>query len=285
MGVQPFTAYSIGRPLLETLAKKPFSGYAAGIYSHSCNIIGDDGRIITLALPSIGKGPFSIVIEGENPFTFITTKMCVRSDRHGLAVDNMLFIHLDGVECWEPRLFQFPHSFYLKTSIVALLKDYTQWFREANGISIDEMVKGRLVIGAKALQDALSNGHSTKKTVSYLAGLGFGLTPSGDDYLLGVMASLWLTGNTSRLDEIAETADRKTTSLSANLLNAASKGEFSESWHQLVKGIFSQDTKTAQDAIFNFAQIGAFSGRDSLAGFATHLLRSRFSAKNRAISK
>ena len=88
-----------------------------------------------------------------------------------------------------------------------------------------------------------------------------------------------------RLDEIAETADRKTTSLSANLLNSASKGEFSESWHQLVKGIFSQDTKTAQDAIFNFAQIGAFSGRDSLAGFATHLLRSRFSAKNRAISK
>ena len=281
----PFMAYSIGRPLLESLAKKPFFGYVSGIYKHSCNIMGADGRIITLALPSIGKGPFSIVVEGKNLLTSITTKMCVRSDHHGLAVNNMQFIHLNSVDCWEPRLFQFPRSFHIKTSIAELLKDYTQWLEEPNGVYSDEIVKNQLVMGAKALQHALSNGHSTKKIVTYLAGLGFGLTPSGDDYLLGVMASLWLTRNTSFLDEIAQTANRKTTSLSANLLKAASKGEFSESWHQLAKGIFSQDTKTAQHAVFNFSQIGAFSGRDALAGFTTHLLGSRFSSKNRAGSK
>ncbi len=275
MVVRPFTAYSIGRPLLESLSKKPFSGYTAGVYRHSCNIIGHDGRMITLALPSIGKGPFSIVIEGENPFAFITTKMHVRAGRRGIAVGDMLFIRLDSVEYWEPRLFQFPRSFHLKTSIAQLLNNYTQWPKVSERIAGNKIVRDRLITGATALQHALRNGHSTKRTVTYLAGLGFGLTPSGDDYLLGVMASLWLTRNTSGLEEIAQSARNKTTSLSAAFLEAASKGEFSESWHQLLQGIVSQDTKTARDAIFRFSQIGASSGWDSLAGFATHLLGSR----------
>lgn len=279
MGARPFRAYSIGRPLLESLAKKPFSGYVAGIYRHSCNIIGDDGRMITLAIPCIGNGPFSILIQVGNPFATITPNMHVRAGRRGLAVGNMLYIHLDHVECWEPRLLQFPRSFHLKTSIAELLNDYTQWPKMSEGISSDEIVRDRLIAGATALQHALSNGHSAKRTVTYLAGLGFGLTPSGDDYLLGVMASLWLTNNTSGLDEIAQLACKKTTSLSAAFLKAASKGEFSESWHQLVQGIVSQDTKTARDVISRFAQIGASSGRDALAGFAPHLLGSRFSAK------
>ena len=92
MVAQPFTAYSISRPLLESLEKKPFTGYVAGIYKHSCNIIGDDGRMITLALPSIGNGPFSILIEVQTPFASITPKMRVRAGHYGLTVDNILSV-------------------------------------------------------------------------------------------------------------------------------------------------------------------------------------------------
>jgi hypothetical protein len=276
MAVQSFTAYSIGRPLLESLEKKPFTGYVAGIYRHSCNIIGDDGRLITLALPSIGNGPFSILIEVQTPILSITPKTHVRASRYGLTVGNMLFIHLDRVDCWVPRLLQFPRSFHLKTSSAELLYDYTQWPEPLNGISTNKIVRDKLIARAMELQQALSNGNSVKRAVLFLAGLGFGLTPSGDDYLLGVMASLWLTRNTSSLEEIAQFACKKTTSLSAAFLKAASKGEFAECWHRLALAILSQETKPVQDAISEFAQIGAYSGRDALSGFTTHFLESRF---------
>ena len=72
MVAKSFTAYSISRPLLESLEKKPFTGYVAGIYKYSCNIIGDDGRMITLALPAIGNGPFSILINVPVSYTHLT---------------------------------------------------------------------------------------------------------------------------------------------------------------------------------------------------------------------
>jgi hypothetical protein len=188
----------------------------------------------------------------------------------------MLFIHLDRVDCWVPRLLQFPRSFHLKTFSAELLNDYTQWPEPLNGISTNKIVRDKLIARAMELQQALSNGNSVKRAVLFLAGLGFGLTPSGDDYLLGVMASLWLTRNTSSLEEIAQLACKKTTSLSAAFLKAASKGEFAECWHRLALAILSQETKPVQEAISEFAQIGAYSGRDALSGFTTHFLESRF---------
>ena len=276
MVAQSVTAYSISRPLLESLEKKPLTGYVAGIYNYSCNIIGDDGRIITLALPSIGNGPFSILINVQNPFATINPKMDVRAEHYGLTIDNRLFINLESVDYWVPRLLQFPRSFYLKTSNAELLNDYTQWLEPLNEISTDKIVKDKLIARAMELQEALSNGNSIKKPVINLAGLGFGLTPSGDDYLLGLMASLWLTRNTTKLEEIALLACKKTTSLSAAFLKAASKGEFAECWHRLAFAILSQETITVQAAISEIAQIGSFSGRDALSGFTTHFLESRF---------
>tara|TARA_B100001750_G_C15356704_1_gene520072 strand:+ start:41 stop:892 length:852 start_codon:yes stop_codon:yes gene_type:complete len=276
MAVQSFTAYSIGRPLLESLEKKPFTGYVAGIYKHSCNIIGDDGRMITLALPSIGNGPFSILIEVQTPLASITPKMRVRAGHYDLTVGNILFIHLEGIDYWVPRLLQFPRSFHLKTLNAKLLNDYTQWLEPLNKISTSKIVKDKLIARALELQQALSNGNSIKRSVINLAGLGFGLTPSGDDYLLGVMASLWVTRNTSGLKEIAQLACKKTTFLSAAFLKAASKGEFAECWHRLALAILSQETKPVQEAISEFVQIGAYSGRDALSGFTTHFLDSRF---------
>ncbi len=158
-----------------------------------------------------------------------------------------------------------------------MLFESTQWFEPTFKNSNDKYVIDKLIAGAEQLQHALINRHPIKRSVKYLAGLGFGLTPSGDDYLLGVMASLWITKNIHSLDEIARLSSQKTTSLSAAYLIAASKGDFAESWHDLVQSVLYQDPKTLRDSISEFLQIGASSGRDALAGFSTHLLESRFS--------
>ena len=267
----------IGKPLLQNLMKNPFTGSVVGIYKDFCNILGNDGRMITIAISPIGKSPFSILIEWQYLFTSIIPKMNVRADQYGINVGDIIFIRLDNAETWDSKMLQFPHTFGLKASSTELLFDSTQWFEPTFKNSSDKYVIDKLISGAKRLQHALVNRHPIKKPVTYLAGLGFGLTPSGDDYLLGVMASLWITKNTHFLDEIAWLSSQKTTSLSAAYLMAASKGDFSECWHDLARSVLYQDPKNLRDSISKFIQIGASSGQDALAGFSTHILKSKFS--------
>ncbi len=267
----------IGRPLLQSLTKNSFIGSVVGIYQDFCNILGNDGRMITLAISPIGKSPFSVLIEWQDSFTSILAKMNVRADQFGIKVGDAIFISLDSAKTWEPKMHQFPPTFRLKASSAELLINYTQWPRKLFKNSSNNYARDKLICGARNLQHALVNGYSIKKAVKSLAGLGPGLTPAGDDYLLGIMASLWLTKNTNFLEEIGWISSQKTTSLSAAYLMAGAKGEFAEYWHHLAKAILCQDPKILRKNISNFIQIGASSGRDALAGFSAHILKSKFS--------
>ncbi|HIF19735.1 MAG TPA: DUF2877 domain-containing protein [Gammaproteobacteria bacterium] len=267
----------IGRPLLQSLTKNSFIGSVVGIYQDFCNILGNDGRMITLAISPIGKSPFSVLIEWQDSFTSILAKMNVRADQFGIKVGDAIFISLDSANTWEPKMHQFPPTFRLKASSAELLINYTQWPRKLFKNSSNNYARDKLICGARNLQHALVNGYSIKKAVKSLAGLGPGLTPAGDDYLLGIMASLWLTKNTNFLEEIGWISSQKTTSLSAAYLMAGAKGEFAEYWHHLAKAILCQDPKILRKNISNFIQIGASSGRDALAGFSAHILKSKFS--------
>jgi hypothetical protein len=248
-----------------------------GIYRDFCNILGNDGRMITIAISPIGKSPFSVLIEWQDSFTSILAKMNVRADQFGIKVGDAIFISLDNAKTWEPKMHQFPPTFRLKASSAELLINYTQWPKKLFKNSSNNYARDKLICGARNLQHALVNGYSIKKAVKSLAGLGPGLTPAGDDYLLGTMASIWLTKNTNFLEEIGCLSSQKTTSLSAAYLMAAAKGEFAEYWHHLAKAILCQDPKILRKNISNFIQIGASSGRDALAGFSAHIFKSKFS--------
>lgn len=274
-----YKALSIGRPLFDSLMKKPLCGHVVGIYNNSCNILGYDGRMINLAVPLVGNSPFSIIIQSSYPFTLINPQMIVCADHHSLTIGNKILIKLKESEFWNPKLLEYGSPFNLNISIVQLLNKYRKWEKVENKFFYNKTLKDHLVLGATALETALKNGNSCKNAVRSLAGLGSGLTPSGDDYLLGVLASLWFTRQKSSIEKIALYACNRTTFLSAAYLNAASKGEFSESWHQLLKNIVSNDSSIASDSIIKFSKIGASSGRDSLAGFATHFLQPRLNSE------
>lgn len=72
-------------------------------------------------------------------------------------------------------------------------------------------------------------------SVRAFAGLGPGLTPSGDDLLAGYIAGLVLLhGERKRAHQIAEEAAERTNSLSATLLRHAARGEVPEPVHVLL---------------------------------------------------
>lgn len=105
---------------------------------------------------------------------------------------------------------------------------------------------------------------ATEELVS-LIGLGVGLTPSGDDFLCGVLAGLILTGNsdqrfTSILRERIRANLNNTNDISRTFLQCALSSHFSKPIKDLVF------PASAEDIHASFGAVGHSSGFDSLCG-------------------
>lgn len=102
-------------------------------------------------------------------------------------------------------------------------------------------------------------------TLSHLLGIGIGLTPSGDDFLCGVLAGLCLISKEEHLfgkrlkAEIASHLS-DTVDISAAFLSCALKGQYSLAVNRLVQ--FKEPWQIAKI----FSQIGHSSGIDTLCG-------------------
>lgn len=104
----------------------------------------------------------------------------------------------------------------------------------------------------------------TGAPITDLIGLGIGLTPSGDDFLCGVLAGLTLLGlrNSQDFRHLSAEISRslaKTNAISAAFLHCAMNGQFSEALITLGSVSFSQSLQMFHD-------IGHSSGADTLCG-------------------
>ncbi|MGD8515406.1 MAG: DUF2877 domain-containing protein [Anaerolineae bacterium] len=102
-----------------------------------------------------------------------------------------------------------------------------------------------------------------------LAGLGGGLTPAGDDFLVGAMLWGWLARPHPQrfCTVLAETAVPRTTVLSAAFLQAAARGECSHVWHRLLQVLAAGQHLQLAAAVTGILAHGQTSGADALAGF------------------
>ncbi len=111
--------------------------------------------------------------------------------------------------------------------------------------------------------------------VSGLAGLGPGLTPSGDDFLGGMMIALHCLGHRKSLRRlwvaIGETAVRASNPISLAHLSAASEGLGNSAIHALLTAVLTGEVLTIEDRLDAVDRIGHTSGWDALAGIAATL--------------
>ena len=108
---------------------------------------------------------------------------------------------------------------------------------------------------------------SASAFASNLIGLGEGLTPSGDDFLCGMLAALQTIATEAALNfrfslsEKLSDALTKTNDISAAFLRSAIEGQFSKAVILLVEGA------DKQTVVNNFSAIGHSSGADTLSGY------------------
>jgi hypothetical protein len=113
-----------------------------------------------------------------------------------------------------------------------------------------------------------------------LLGYGRGLTPSGDDVIMGLLLALnrWgsslpaLAGLTAFNRQVVQFASLATTTISANLIEAASVGSADERLLTAVDGLFSGDPD-AEGCAAALLALGSSSGVDALVGMAVALTR------------
>lgn len=119
---------------------------------------------------------------------------------------------------------------------------------------------------------------SIAQMASQLIGLGEGLTPSGDDLLVGFLAVLHIAGQTSLIQPLTALIEPyliNTPDLSGAFLRYALEGHFAEPLVQLVRALYDASSPDWPDHAANLARVGHSSGVDAMVGIA---LASRISA-------
>jgi hypothetical protein len=102
-----------------------------------------------------------------------------------------------------------------------------------------------------------------------LMGLGVGLTPSGDDYLVGLLAGMEATDDPPRhglAAVIAGHAPLRTTAIGAAALGQASRGAFAERLHDVLVALARGRLDQLAAPIERAMTYGATSGSDTLVG-------------------
>ncbi|WON76247.1 DUF2877 domain-containing protein [Serratia sp. UGAL515B_01] len=138
-----------------------------------------------------------------------------------------------------------------------------------------------------ALLKAISRNENIDKEINALIGLGIGLTPSGDDYLVGLCSILMLSGNPLRkYREIFLTAlnkaKEKTTLLSAITLEEAINQRYRQVIGELIEKIVQDDSDLIIHTINEIKKVGSSSGCDMLFGMADACLLTAYFGEHNA---
>lgn len=124
------------------------------------------------------------------------------------------------------------------------------------------------------LAEAVRTGKKLDTVLIEWVGAGPGLTPSGDDYLTGILAADEIYHFTCLQfrDAIRYLLDRGyTTDVAANQLICAAEGAFSSSWIGFMKAYVNADEREMKKNFDKILSYGHTSGRDMFAGFLTGL--------------
>lgn len=136
--------------------------------------------------------------------------------------------------------------------------------------------RGKLIDGLKHRDKS----HS-EAAFQQLLGLGIGLTPGGDDYLVGLSAILFINGNPCGRfqDDFSRWLNKyhqQTTPLSALTLNQAIHQRYREVIYLLIKKLTLESRGDIQREIQGVMKIGSSSGCDMLYGMADALLLTQY---------
>lgn len=311
MNSKPLEALSIGQCVFEYLNGFIGKGSVHTIFHRVINISWPDGNLWSISRCDVSNGPANIITNlslaedftryGIEPGTLVSY-----DKQNSLLNIGGLSVSLKGGALWKSPLAQH-HSPLPAPFVKKNLAEAEGWLRhssrssgltklfthlaalEQGTFSLPRSSDPVLLLTGQALHRLLPGIYSADQAViaeaaASLIGLGPGLTPSGDDYLAGLLLSLaagkksssgtaaaalgLAHGTLTRV--ILERAPQLTNDISAQMLSLAVQGTGSELMENMVCALFYEPQSGGPSSPFQAARklsaVGASSGLDQLLG-------------------
>jgi hypothetical protein len=277
----------VGEPIARQVFGAIHAGVVVGVYGRAANLRFGD-RLVTVAAETLGGLPSGLSVRGFSG-TGLGLRAGQRVDMGGgwLRVDDVGFaLSADRAEIWSPRIavVGVPGDRTARRSAVqtaaarlsggGLLPLLSGVVASDPGTSASTLRVARPMVGR--LGRAVAGGElgAAVDAGAGLIGLGQGLTPSGDDLLIGLTATLAALGDEAALPLArawASVAPWRTGLVASELHRQAAAGAYSERLHDLTRAVLRGPTAGIPDALDRAAAWGATSGRDTILGVALGL--------------
>jgi len=281
-------AFSIGSRVPRRFAQARIHS----VYPHACNIELADGTLVTLLAAHAGNIPHGIrclLPPGSNFQTWL--RRGERSAADGALVrvfQSAVTIDLAAAWCWRCQINADVLDPDASGQALLSVRRVLRELAPASGfaplvlnhtqplLALEQATRRRLMRALPALAQAMSrlDGIGATQALRQLAGLGPGLTPAGDDFIVGYMAGMYARRAAEPRQRafvhelsatVMEFAAQANLISRQYLLNAAA-GEFSERLSQVVGALTACDVRRSEQSAARLLHIGHSSGADSLVG-------------------
>lgn len=274
-------------PTARLLAMQP-KARVIQLFRRSVNLDTEDGDFFSVTLSESGLGPFSIAVRGDAQ-PELSLKRALVNDRQDVEVlaseeelhIGRLCVNLRTARKWDPRLAQGQLKEVDSWAAATCILDDLKRYAPVDSLPFAYASDGDSWIGvrtrqawSKIRQAVESDEPEGCGAGAYLvAGAGIGLTPAGDDFLMGVLLALWLAMEAPYpyVDSMLEGTTDRTGRLPRAFLRAAARGEAGQAWHSLAWAIVQGDAPRIRLAARVVLSAGHTSGADALFGFAMAL--------------
>jgi hypothetical protein len=265
-----------------------FHGFVHSTFNRTLNIqCLDSGDLYTIACKGIDNAPNTLIIDLDNfEEADIMVNDIVSLDHSILSIANKMSITMAGINQWHCVLPKYPSEADVLEMNVSRMKQYIDLhgnnsrieraFKGGNPFD-DEMSK-MLNERTQSLVLELHN-QRMSSAITYatsLIGLGPGLTPAGDDFLVGVFTVFNIENHRyfpykSFCEEVVLHAKALTNDISYMALAKAAVGQVRESISDLMEALFRGSEEELILSLRRVLAIGSTSGTDIALGIVAGL--------------
>jgi Protein of unknown function (DUF2877) len=258
-----------------------FNGVIHSVFDQACNIRVDDGRLLALLMPCLGNVPHGARIAAPAGFGFarhLTVGEAVGCRADVLRMSS-LSIDLGTAQPWQVDVaaaavdLKVPQVRRAWRTAWRMLEQRRPRAGDAPVAPLSRTVDRRGLRLARATRHFRV--HEATQAVEGLIGCGPGLTPSGDDLIVGFLAGLWSTAGNDpgqrtfrrALCVAIAAAAEATGDISRVYLTQATRGRFAEPLATLATRIGDGATAGEIERLTAAAlRVGHTSGRDGVLG-------------------
>ena len=249
-------------------------------FQHAMNLSSASGELLTLLSPRYQNLPTAIRLSTPPGWDWRHQA----HSREPVTLENnelrgtLWRANLSRAPCWRPGMDRAPGGHSLDAMLAAyplLASQLLEYCMEREVRSSPRLLPGWPSGGRNPRLNLGDAKAELESGVSELIGYGAGLTPDGDDFLLGYLASLWpwqrlgaISAHLKLLRPAIKSQLHQTTSISRHYLELALQGHYSESIDNLtIVLIHGSPPADVKRSAINVMKFGSSSGADCLGGF------------------